>query len=589
MLLSCVDMHAPRMSFHFEKCLGQGGFGEVYLATLQRPGGLNKRVAVKVLKEELRNAHEAVQRLRDEGRMLAILQHPCIVRVLEMTLINGRVSLVTEYIDGIDLARCCKEPRLLPHSVIVGVLGEVASGLHCAWTTPSPETGKPLKLIHRDVKPENIRVGKHGEVKLLDFGIARTTEMFRHAKTAQGDLPFTPGYAAPEAFTKGFQGSSSDVYALGVTLYRLVAGERFYEGMDLSAQVSTCCLNERYAPFVRKRLLGINAPPAIVELIRDMLAYEAVERPTAHDVEQRCAAILQTLDGPTHVRWARATEFPEPKGLAGGSLTGLTIEEDAIQGPRRPVVPRGVRLTPKADGALDLLRYPTDPQPQPQPQPPSMVTDLTPPAGAPALHPPSPVAENRNPTPTVPPPLPRSLMGNTVRPNTGPVSLQEYLPVPEDPTTMRMPSNIKSTLDGFLFAEMETERVRIAPEESSTLDGELFAEPGDGEERATFGFDDADDPEPIVGPALPVPIYEEATGSAIQGLPSNTVSVVPALGRIDIPRSVTRPPVVPEPPAPGGSPMVLAMAVALALGVVAGAGVVLAVVGVALGIWLASL
>jgi serine/threonine protein kinase len=366
-----------------------------------------------------------VKRLRDEGRMLAILDHPCIVRVIEMTLIRGRVALVTEYLDGVDLARCCRPPRLLPPKVIVGALGEVASALHCAWTTLSPETGKPLELIHRDVKPENIRIGRHGEVKLLDFGIARTTEMFRHARTAIGDLPFTPGYAAPEAFTKGFQGSASDVYALGVTMFRLLAGERLYEEMELADQVTICCLPERYAPFLRQRLTKVSAPEPVVGLLRDMLAYEPLDRPTAAEVEARCTSIADALDGPTHVRWARATDFPEPIGLPDGTLTGQTITEDRMQ-ENRSAKRRGVRLRPKSTSSRSLLNHPDphDGPPRPLPAPnaphPGLVVDLTPPSREPPRAPPPPTPvpggsraytpERAHPMPARPPDasLPRS-------------------------------------------------------------------------------------------------------------------------------------------------------------------------------------
>ncbi|MEZ4316737.1 MAG: serine/threonine-protein kinase [Myxococcota bacterium] len=464
-------MGDQRLSFTFDTCLGKGGFGEVYLATLTRPGGLEKRVAVKVLKEDLRHADAAVQRLRDEGRMLAILDHPCILRVLEMTLIRGRVALVTEYIDGIDLARCCRPNRLLPKSVVVGALGEVASALNCAWTTPSPETGKPLKLIHRDVKPENIRIGRHGEVKLLDFGIARTTEMFRHAKTAQGDLPFTPGYAAPEAFTKGFQGSASDIYALGVSMFRLLTGERLYEDMELSDQVTICCLPERYAPFLRQRLSLVDTPEAraaaegategLVGLLRDMLAYEPSHRPSASEVEHRCAALVDALPGPNHVRWARAQEFPEPTGLPEGTLTGQTIEEDVLE-PQQPQTKRGVQLMPRTgdasrgllDAAENGIRTPEPRGPRPQPKQeyqPSAVADLTPPmVDIPAPPPPPPpsslqaLATPQRPQ-APPPPVPTGLQ--SVRPHTAPFERPKRgEPVPAD--TFDIADDLDASVEG---------------------------------------------------------------------------------------------------------------------------------------------
>lgn len=334
-------MGEKRLSFTFEKCLALGGFGEVYVATMGHPGGPRRRVAVKVLKEDLQNTTEAVQRLRDEGRMLSILDHPAIVRVLEMTLLNGRVALVTEYLEGIDLARCCKPNTRLPDRVVLQAIGEVASALHCAWTTLSPETGKPLQLIHRDIKPDNLRIGKDGSVKVLDFGIARTTEMYRHAKTKQGDLPFTPGYAPPEAFTRGFQGSASDVYALGVTLYRLLTAQRLYEGHDLAGQVAIACLQERYDPFLEQRLERLEAGQGVRALLQQMLAYDPASRPSAEQVHARCQALAEKVDGPELVRWARAMTFPPPKALEGGTLTGQTVEEDGFDRPtKRRLNPR---------------------------------------------------------------------------------------------------------------------------------------------------------------------------------------------------------------------------------------------------------
>jgi serine/threonine-protein kinase len=291
------------------------------------------------------------------------------------------VALVTEYLEGLDVARCVKPSTRLPPKVLLGVVGEVASALHNAFNTLSPETGKPLALIHRDIKPDNIRIGNYGEVKVLDFGIARTTEMFRHAKTAQGALPFTPGYAPPEAFTKGFQGSSSDIFALGVTLFRLLEAKKFFEGLDITGQVTICCLAERYDPFLEKRLRVLETGGPIKSVVRDMLRYEPSERPTAEEVAERCRALAADLDGPDLVTWARAMTFPPPKSVEGASLTGMTLQEDKFDSrtAKRSKNPRDEwRRSNRADqlprdpsaASLDPLPAPaTDPAPAPAPAP----------------------------------------------------------------------------------------------------------------------------------------------------------------------------------------------------------------------------
>ena len=320
-----------RLEFTFQQCLGMGGFGEVYLATIRRTG-LDKRAAVKVLRPGLDHELQAVRRLIDEGRMLAMLDHPNILRADELTRVAGRLALVMEYVDGIDLSQCAEPGRLLPHKVVLEALAQVAGALHSAWTQISPETGNPLQLVHRDIKPDNIRVSAHGQVKLLDFGIARTTEMTRKAKTRVGDMAFTPGYAAPEAFTHGTQGPAADVYALGVSLFRLLTGARLYGDLELPRIVALATQAERYHPYIDQQMSTVRARPAVVDLLRRMLSFRASRRPTAAETEALLQELARAEKGPGLVRWARATRFPKPRDLPGASLTGQTVCEDEPDG-----------------------------------------------------------------------------------------------------------------------------------------------------------------------------------------------------------------------------------------------------------------
>jgi serine/threonine protein kinase len=332
-------MSDTQVEYQFHQCLGKGGYGEVYLATQIRPGGLQQKVAVKVLKQDLTTDHEAVRRLRDEGRMLATLQHPAILRAIDLCVLGGRIALVTEYVEGVDLSRCCKPDRLLAPRVVLAAIAEVAGALHTALSTPSPETGRPLLLIHRDIKPENIRLTPHGGVKLLDFGIARTSELLRDAKTRAGDLPFTPGYAAPESFRRGEQGAESDVYALGVTTYRLLVGERFYENMEVGEQFGIAALPEQYAPHLAARLQ--KAPANLRDLVGRMLAWEKSERPTAIRVRELCEDLIDRLEGPTIQKWARSVQFPPPRDMEGATLSGKTLRQEPLPAPPPTGVPRG--------------------------------------------------------------------------------------------------------------------------------------------------------------------------------------------------------------------------------------------------------
>jgi serine/threonine protein kinase len=286
--------------------------------------------------------------------------------VLELTELAGRVSLVAEFVDGVDLSRCCRSTHLLPPRVVVEAMAEVASALDSAWTTPSPDTGEPLHLVHRDIKPENIRLSKYGEVKLLDFGIARTYQLTREALTATGQMPFTPGYAPPEVFAENAEvGNYTDVFAMGATLFRLLVGERFYEGKKLKAQLNLSADPEDFAAFVEERLVLI-AHDGLREVLRGCLSYRKETRPSARALHNSLSAIADTLDGPTCARWARGVNFPAPSAVEGGSLTGQVLNDDRGMTVR---IQRVVVEPPASSAATVLLFREAEDVPDPPPRP----------------------------------------------------------------------------------------------------------------------------------------------------------------------------------------------------------------------------
>ena len=248
-------MALEQRQFRFLNCVGSGGFGEVYRVEMRNMGGVSTEVAIKILHRELCPTNQAVQRLRDEAHMLGLLKHPNIVRVFDLVDIDGRLALITEFVDGVDLEQIYETRDPFSVRAVIEVVGRVAGALDAATVTKEPDSQEPLNLVHRDVKPANIRVGRHGEVKLLDFGIATAGGVARQAKTRAGDVIGSYRYMAPERLSGRHSDTpAADVYSLGQVLFEGLAGRRLFSGSDLRQQMGLAEDLGMHDHFVRKRL-----------------------------------------------------------------------------------------------------------------------------------------------------------------------------------------------------------------------------------------------------------------------------------------------------------------------------------------------
>ena len=261
--------------YYIEGVLGTGGFGKVYLAEFRGPAQFTKRVAIKLLTPRPDMLPEIEARLRDEGRMLGLLGHPNIVGVTEITRLDGRWAVVMEYVRGLDLAYLLDQVEALPPGPALQCVEEVAKALHHATTE--------LSLLHRDIKPSNILLTPFGQIKVLDFGVARAAFPEREAMTSSVFFG-TPSYTAPEGFElRSCHGS--DVYALGAVLFELLSGERF-------GRTSADSVKHRRNVTERLEVLqALDLPDGLVELVASTLAFEPDDRPTARAFEQAAAKI----------------------------------------------------------------------------------------------------------------------------------------------------------------------------------------------------------------------------------------------------------------------------------------------------------
>ncbi len=203
--------------YRIEREIDQGGMGTVYLAS-RTDDVFRRRVAIKVLNPGMASAN-LVRRFRSERQILASLDHPYIARLFEGgTTADGRPYLVMEYIEGLPVDEYCDRRRLSVRQRLE-LFRKICSAVHYAHQN---------LVVHRDVKPSNILVTEDGEPRLLDFGIAKLLdpEAFPYTvdATVTGLRPMTPHYASPEQVRGEAITTASDVYALGVLLYKLLAG-----------------------------------------------------------------------------------------------------------------------------------------------------------------------------------------------------------------------------------------------------------------------------------------------------------------------------------------------------------------------------
>jgi serine/threonine-protein kinase len=207
--------------------IATGGMAEVYEARRPGPRGFAKRVALKRILPQLAMDDRLVRMFCAEARVHAALAHPNLVSVLDFGEAQGELYLVLEYVDGVSLSDVLNAVTARRRAVDLGpalyVAREVALGLAYAHEYRD-ENDAPLGVVHRDVAPNNILLGRAGEVKLTDFGIVQSA--WCDVRTAPGELRGKVGYAAPEqALGQGAE-PRSDLFSLGVVLAEMLLGRR---------------------------------------------------------------------------------------------------------------------------------------------------------------------------------------------------------------------------------------------------------------------------------------------------------------------------------------------------------------------------
>ena len=338
--------------------LARGGMGVVYLALVGGPGGFNKLFVVKVLKSHLAEDQRLVRMFLEEARLAAKLSHPNIVQTIEVGTDGGRHFIAMEFVDGQPYHRVIARGRRagvpLPQRYHLYLLGRLLEGLQHAHEATDFD-GTPLDLVHRDVSPHNVVLSYDGQVKVVDFGIAKALDT--SSDTRSGMLKGKIAYMAPEQAAGERIDARADLFAVGVMLWEAVVGKRMWDPAlndmqmlhalvkgaiprprdavpDLDAQLERIVLKatselarDRYASAADMQadlegyVKGLGAPPFgprdLGKYVSDLFAQERAEIKAVIDGQLR--ALREATSG-THrtIDLPRLSPFAAPAGTPSG-------------------------------------------------------------------------------------------------------------------------------------------------------------------------------------------------------------------------------------------------------------------------------
>lgn len=220
--------------YNLLEVIGSGGMATVYKARITGPMGFEKLAAVKLLHTELGADRDVVGMFIDEARVGAQLAHPNVINVLDFGTIDNRYYMAMEFVDGCNLATLMKPGasragKPIPVEAATCAMADVLDGLAYVHTARDTN-GASLGIVHRDISPQNIIIGRNGRAKIGDFGIA--TGEFRNSFTHAGIVKGKVAYMSPEQAAGKPLDGRSDIAAAGLTLFALISGRAAFPGSD---------------------------------------------------------------------------------------------------------------------------------------------------------------------------------------------------------------------------------------------------------------------------------------------------------------------------------------------------------------------
>src|SRR5260221_12152621 len=338
-------MTTPLGKYKLVKLIASGGMAEVYLAKKAGAAGFEKLVCRKRILPHLARDKQFVEMFLNEARLAARLDHPNIVSIFDLGEANGNYFIAMEFIDGPSLRaihkRAEERGEFLPIPELLKIISMAAGGLQYAHDLTAPD-GKPLGLVHRDISPDNVLVHRNGSAKVVDFGIAKAAKSSSQTRT--GTLKGKVAYMPPEQLRGEQLDRRTDVFALGVVLYEMLAGKRPWEGTSEVALIGKI-MTEEPQPLGELRT---DAAPELVAIVDRALAKDRSQRyQSCHELQADLENLLVQM-GQT-ITPARVSDFvkaysPDASAQAQGieySSAEIQQVEDEMNTGAAPALVRG--------------------------------------------------------------------------------------------------------------------------------------------------------------------------------------------------------------------------------------------------------
>ena len=292
-------------TYKIENPVGAGGMGEVYLAYDEK---LKRKVALKILPAEYTSSDERVKRFELEARAISALNHPNIVTIYDVGKAGGIYYIATEYVEGQTLRELIGTNLKLKD--VLGLILQACDALSAAHSA---------RIIHRDIKPENIMVRPDGYVKILDFGLAKLSEidlttMRNFTGTAKGIIIGTPAYMSPEQVADDNVDHRTDLWSVGVVLYELLTGVNPFKKENRQATFQAILSQE--PPLASS--LNAEIPGELDQILIKALEKDAdLSYQTASDLRADLKRVKREVD--SSPSWSRSSKISTPGQVARSS------------------------------------------------------------------------------------------------------------------------------------------------------------------------------------------------------------------------------------------------------------------------------